>query len=256
LQSVLEQSYYNWECLIVDDGSPDNTKEIAEAWVSKDNRFKYHFKDNGGLCSARNYGIAKAKGTFILPLDADDKIVEEYTERAIQAFENDPSLKVVYCIAEKFGAIKEPWVLPEFSLHNLSRNNMIFCSALFRKTDWQLVGGYDENMKYGWEDWEFWIAMLKDGGGVHKLDYVGFFYRIKEGSMLLEIDSEKSKIMMEYLNVKHADFFVKHYGSFKAMEHSELYLKREFDTKLKSKKFAVDVFCKRLFGFSIFGKYK
>ncbi|MFV8358229.1 glycosyltransferase family 2 protein, partial [Flavobacterium sp. XS1P32] len=70
LKSVLEQTYENWECIIVNDGSPDDTKQIAQKWVEKDSRFKYIFKENGGLSSARNEGINYAKGTFILPLDA------------------------------------------------------------------------------------------------------------------------------------------------------------------------------------------
>ncbi|HAO28647.1 MAG TPA: glycosyltransferase family 2 protein, partial [Chryseobacterium indologenes] len=62
LQSVLDQTYGNWECIIVDDGSPDNTKEVTEKWIEKDNRFIYLHKENGGLSSARNAGIEAAKG--------------------------------------------------------------------------------------------------------------------------------------------------------------------------------------------------
>jgi glycosyltransferase involved in cell wall biosynthesis len=68
LQSVLAQTYTNWECIIVDDGSPDNTERVASKFVKLDNRIKYHKKQNGGLADARNYGINKAKGEFILPL--------------------------------------------------------------------------------------------------------------------------------------------------------------------------------------------
>ncbi len=74
LQSVLDQSYSNWECIIVNDGSPDNTEDIAKQWCNKDYRFTYLYKENGGLCSARNAGISISKGEFILPLDSDDII--------------------------------------------------------------------------------------------------------------------------------------------------------------------------------------
>ncbi|RMA57975.1 glycosyltransferase family 2 protein [Ulvibacter antarcticus] len=256
LQSVLDQTYSNWECLIVDDGSPDNTKEVASQWVAKDERFSYLHKVNGGLCSARNFGIEAANGEFILPLDADDKIGKEYLSKGIEVFLKDSSLKVVYCKAEKFGDASGVWELPQFSLHNLSRSNMIFCTALFRKEDWKKTGGYDENMGHGWEDWEFWISLLKNGGNVHQLDYQGFYYRIKAGSMLLEIDAEKSKELLEYISVKHADFFVKHYGSFKSLEHKKLYLKREFESNLKSEKFVTDAFLKKFFRFTLFGTQK
>lgn len=64
LQSVYDQTYQNWECIIVNDGSPDNTEEIVLQWTKKDARFNYLKKENGGLSSARNAGIDIAKGEF------------------------------------------------------------------------------------------------------------------------------------------------------------------------------------------------
>lgn len=89
LQSVLNQTYQDWECIIVNDGSPDNTEDVAKSWAEKDTRFIYLSKENGGLSSARNAGIEIAKGEWILPLDADDKIGERYLELAEKEFEND-----------------------------------------------------------------------------------------------------------------------------------------------------------------------
>ena len=83
LQSVLEQDYRHWECIIINDGSPDNTEEVALEWCSKDERFKYFKKENGGLSDARNYGIKHSVGKYILPLDSDDKISKDYTLEAI-----------------------------------------------------------------------------------------------------------------------------------------------------------------------------
>ncbi|MFV8368173.1 glycosyltransferase family 2 protein [Flavobacterium sp. LB2R40] len=256
LQSVLNQTYTNWECIIVNDGSPDNTEEIAKSWMDNDSRFVYLKKDNGGLSSARNLGIVHAIGEFILPLDADDKISVNYIASAIESFEQDVLLKVVYCKAEKFGDEIGMWELAPFSLFNLSRKNMIFCSAMYRKRDWERVGGYDVKMVYGWEDWEFWIATLKNGGNVKCLNEVGFFYRIKLNSMLKKINHEKNQYLFEYLSVKHADFFVTHFGSFIVMNQIIENMKTEKELQLKSKKFVIDVFCKRFFGFSIFGRYK
>jgi glycosyltransferase involved in cell wall biosynthesis len=256
LQSVLDQTYNNWECIIVNDGSPDNTEEIARVWMVKDLRFKYLFQENSGLCSARNMGISHAQGEFILPLDADDIIAKHYLNLAVQSFAKDNSLKVIYCRAEKFGIETGLWELPSFTLYNLSRNNLIFCSAFFKKKDWELVGGYDINMLYGWEDWEFWIAILKNGGNVKQLNEVGFYYRIKSNSMLRIINQENEKKMLSYLSVKHADFFVKQYGSFASMNHALMEEKNNNEVNLKSEKFVIDVFCKRFFGFTIFGKYR
>ncbi|MBP1224016.1 glycosyltransferase family 2 protein [Flavobacterium sp. 1355] len=256
LESVFNQTFKSWECIIVNDESPDNTIEAAQKWCKKDSRFKYTFQQNGGLSSARNLGISQALGEFILPLDADDKIAPNYVELAIETFEKDQSLKVVYCKAEKFGYETGVWDLPPFSLFNLSRNNLIFCSAFFKKKDWEQVGGYDTSMKHGWEDWEFWIAILKNGGKAKQLDEIGFYYRIKKISMLKSIEHQKGIEILKYLSVKHADFFVAQYGSFKEMEQQQINLQRENEIKLKSEKFVIDLFCKRFFGFTIFGKYK
>lgn len=69
ISSVIGQTFRNWECIIVDDGSPDNTEEIAKEWCNKDPRIKYCKKSNEGVSIARNYGIGLAVGKYILPLD-------------------------------------------------------------------------------------------------------------------------------------------------------------------------------------------
>jgi glycosyltransferase involved in cell wall biosynthesis len=256
LLSVLVQTYTDWECIIVNDGSPDQTEEVAKQWVEKDSRFVYLKKENGGLCSARNYGIEKAVGELILPLDADDKIADNYVGLAVQSFEEDSSLKVVYCKAEKFGSASGIWQLEPFSLLNLCSNNMIFCSAMFNKRDWELDGGYDEKMKYGWEDWEFWISILKNGGKVKCLDEVGFYYRVKTNSMIKSMDEDKKRYLLEYMSIKHVDFFVKQLGSFKQLDDTLENTKLEYLNSLKSEKFVIDLFCSTFFRFSIFGLYK
>ena len=256
LQSVLNQTYTHWECIIVNDGSVDNTEEVAKKWVERDSRFIYIKKENGGLSSARNYGISNAKGIYILPLDADDIISSDYALLAVKSFQDDTSLKVVYCKAEKFENEEGLWHLPPFSLKALAMQNMIFCTALFRKSDWDLVGGYDEKMNFGWEDWEFWIAVLKNGGNVKIIDEVGFYYRMKPNSMIQILDVEKKDKLLNYMSVKHADFFVSQLGSFTRLNAIAESEKNHWIHKLKDKKFVIDIFCSTFFGFSVFGLYK
>ena len=234
LQSVLNQTYQDWECIIVNDGSPDHTEEIAKNWVEKDARFRYLSKENGGLSSARNAGIEIAKGEWILPLDADDKIGERYLELAEKEFENDYT--VIYCEAELFGNEIGKWHLPEFSLENLAKKNCIFCSAFYKKEDWKKVNGYDINMIYGLEDYEFWISLLKNKNTVKKLPQTLFYYRVKENSMLTSLKSERINKMFNYISKKHTDFFLEYLGSF-----NELFLLQEntlkkYDKLLNSKK--------------------
>ncbi len=253
LQSVLDQTFPDWECIIVNDGSNDNTEQVSKNWVNKDSRFKYYHQENAGLSATRNKGIQNAIGEFILPLDADDKISSEYCKLAMIEFEKDKDLKVVYCQAEKFGEEIGEWILESFSINRLAIINLIFCSAIFRKKDWQKVGGYDIKMIYGLEDWEFWIAILKNGGEVKRLTDVGFYYRIKQVSMVTSLNDEKRKFSFEYLSVKHADFFVQQLGSFYSLNNSLKKANALSYKNVKSPKVVIDLFCKTFLGFTIFG---
>ena len=85
LDSILAQSYTNWECIIVDDGSMDNSKEVAMSYTIKDKRFKYIYKPNGGASSARNAGLNEASGDWIQFLDSDDIIEPEKFIKQISA---------------------------------------------------------------------------------------------------------------------------------------------------------------------------
>lgn len=256
LESVLEQTFENWECIVVNDGSPDSTEEVVTKWIALDTRFKYLYQNNLGVSAARNLGISHAKGKYILTLDADDKIDSHYIEKALGEFKNNVNLKIVYCQARKFGDTDEVWKLPKFSLYNLASNNMIFCSAVYKKNDWVLVGGYDENMKSGFEDWEFWIALLKSGGKVMQLDYFGFFYRIKKTSRTKKINQPIRDELFKYMSIKHADFFVEQFGSFFTLRNKIAVMENRYKANLRSEKYVIDLFLYRFFKFTLFGKFK
>jgi len=213
LQSVLDQTYQNWECIIVNDGSPDHTEEVAKKWLEKDPRFRYIDKENGGLSSARNAGIAIAEGEWILPLDADDRIGNLYLELASLEFNKDYS--IIYSEAEFFEGKKGRWNLCEFSVNEMAKQNCIFCSAFFRKSSWEKVRGYDINLIYGLEDWEFWISIIrKVSTNVYKIPEICFYYRVKNVSMIKNLNTDKRKFALDYISIKHVDFFVSEMGNF------------------------------------------
>ena len=254
LQSVYNQTFQDWECIIVNDGSPDHTEQVAQSWVLKNDRFSYLYSENKGVSNARNIGIEKAKGQFILPLDADDKISNEYTTLAINEFQVDKELTLVYCKAKKFGGINEDWILDDFSIQKLAIDNMIFCSAIYKKTDWEKVGGYDINMVTGLEDWEFWISLLKDNAKVVKLDVFGFFYRIKVNSRQKNLHILEKKDLFKYISVKHAGFFVDNLGSCMHLSYQIEQLQSNHDKNVNDKKKALKIFLKNFFGINFFKK--
>lgn len=213
LDSLINQSYKNWEGIIVNDGSPDNTEEVALTYLKKDKRLKYFRKANGGLSSARNYGIECALGDFILPLDSDDIIKPEYLEKAVDAFEKDPSLKLVYCLGYCFGVTTGLWDLVYIDYKSLLLRNSIFCSAMYRKRDWAHINGYDEQMLKGFEDWEFFIRLLNDDSKVYQIPVPLFYYRTKSVSMVTATRTKEARMDLEdYIFLKHKDKYIFHFG--------------------------------------------
>ncbi|MCB7481327.1 glycosyltransferase family A protein [Christiangramia sediminis] len=245
LESVLNQKYSNWECIIVNDGSSDKTEIIAAKWLKKDDRFQYLFQKNAGLSTARNNGIEKASGEYILPLDADDMVSSDYINSAVKSFMEDPELKLVYPEVEKFGEETGLLSVPDFSRITLARQNMIICSALFKKNEWKKVGGYDPNLIYGLEDWEFWIAILQNGGNVKKLQIRGIYYRIKKISMSKAITAEEILWTENYVLKKHPRFFISNYNAIV----QEL---QDLEYLLKSEKFLLNCLFKRILNFTFF----
>lgn len=206
IQSIQQSTYPNIEIILMNDGSTDDTEKVSKNLESEFENIHYHSQKNSGPSIARNHGIRIAKGTYILPLDSDDLISNNYIAEAVKAFEMDEEVKVVYCEAEKFGEKTGKWNLKPFSRELLARDNMIFVSAFFKKADWEKCGGFSEDMVWGREDWEFWIKMLENGGKVIKLPITGFYYRIRSNSRRKGMTKERKAKIINYINTHHKDF--------------------------------------------------
>jgi glycosyltransferase involved in cell wall biosynthesis len=181
LESVRNQTYNQWECIVVDDGSTDQSANIIKNYISIDSRFSYIYKNNEGVAIARNTGIKLSRGIYILPLDADDIIAPFYIEEAVRVLDERQEVQVVYCNAEKFGRKKGKWNLPDFDFKLLLSMNLIFCSAMYRREDFDKTRGYNPNMP-GMEDWDFWLSLLNEKSVVVKLQSTCFFYRTHKKS--------------------------------------------------------------------------
>lgn len=199
LDSVLAQTYPYWECIIVNDGSPDNTEEIALLYCNNDNRFFYFYKNNGGLADARNYGIKKSHGKYILPLDSDDKIAPIYIEKVINCYQNNPNLKLVYTNVMHFGIIEGQCDLPAYDYNRLLYMNHIVCTCMYKRNDYDKTVGYNTNMIYGLEDWDFLISLLGPEDLVERIEEPLFFYRKKEISMLNKLPNKYKEMRMQMI---------------------------------------------------------
>jgi glycosyltransferase involved in cell wall biosynthesis len=188
VDSVLAQSFADWECIIVNDASPDDTAKLASSISGQDARISnISAAKNLGLAGARNLGIQHATGRYILPLDADDKIAPGYLEEAMAAFEQDSSTKLLYAKAAFFGNETGEWALPPYHYGLLFGRNPIYCSAIFKKEDWSRCKGYDAGLKKGLEDWDFWLRILTPESKVVQLPGIRFFYRKHAQSMIHDL---------------------------------------------------------------------
>lgn len=207
VDSVLNQTFQDFEIIVVNDGSTDEATNSLLAEYRRP-RTKVVHTENQGLAMARNNGIREAVGEYILPLDADDRIVPTYLEKAAPLLDSQPDVGIVYCMAETFGAVKGPWFAADFSIRRMLLGNLIFCSALFRREDWQVVGGYNSGMVHGWEDWDFWLSLIERGRGVHRIPDVLFYYRVAEGSMAKSMDVTKKVDMHMQIVRRHKDLYI------------------------------------------------
>jgi glycosyltransferase involved in cell wall biosynthesis len=254
LDSVLLQTFRDWECIIVDNGSTDNTQEVAKSFTDQDERFRYVHTEQKGVSFARNLAVNMSSGKYILPLDADDKIGNTYVEKAYNLISANKNLKVVYCDAELFGASKGKWRLPAYSLKDLLIENSIFCSGMYSKLDFDRIGGYSEDMKEGFEDWDFWIKLLKEGGEVFKIPECLFYYRIRENSRNSVLDNEKQLRLRKQIYLHHKDIYDKMFPLHELIfdyhsEHKELAgLRASRDHKVGAMILSPLRFIKRLFG--------
>lgn len=228
IQSVLNQDFDSYECIIVDDGSTDHTKEIGKRYENEYENIRYIFQENKGLSAARNMGIKNSVGNFILPLDADDKISINYLKETYKKINSNPNISVVYGDSFTFGKSLRKWNLPNYSFNELLYKNMIHCCGLYRKKCWADVNGYDENLRQGLEDWEFWISILKKNKIAVKLKTCFFYYRQNEESMI-----RKDVINNHYGYKSRCYIFNKHYKLYVTSNVYDLYyenhnLKKKF----------------------------
>lgn len=181
VDSVLAQNYDDYEIIIVNDGSTDAYTNKLLAGYDKP-KTRVIVTTNNGVARARNIGISEARGQYILPVDPDDKIGNTYLEKAVKILDKHQEIGIVYSQVEFFGARKGKVAFKPYKLENILVGNVICCSAFFRKSDWEKVGGFNSNMIHGFEDWNFWLSLIEIGAQPCLIPEVLFYYRLKDQS--------------------------------------------------------------------------
>lgn len=194
LQSVFEQTYEKWECIIVNDGSIDDTEKIAHKWIAKDIRFTYLYKENGGVSSARNLGLEKAKGDYIQFLDSDDLLDKDKFELSLHQVKMNSNEQVNLVISNFRMFTKNPKksFKPFCNLNpqlfnfecllyqwnddfSIPIHAGLFHSSLFRSIR------FPENLT-AQEDWIVWVNLFKSGCKAIFIDQPLALYRINPSS--------------------------------------------------------------------------
>lgn len=208
LGSLLNQSYGQWECLIINDGSTDETERIALGFCERDSRFSYFFQENKGVASARNIGLSKVNGAFIQFLDADDKIHARKIEYQLGVLNSNPSINLIYGSSRYFfdGSFDRLYplhpngVIPcdltyqdGFQVEMILKGNICTnCSLMFRSK-------ISEKVKFRpviYEDWVFNLECALNGFKFHfdSSSYSYSYIRMTESSQMVKHTNQLSKI--------------------------------------------------------------
>jgi glycosyltransferase involved in cell wall biosynthesis len=196
LRSLVTQTFSDFEALIVDDGSTDRTASIVTEFIQQDSRFKFLQKSNGGLSSARNFGIQQAKGEYIALLDGDDTYLPNKLTTHVAVLDRNPSVGVVYSASQ---AIREngdsTWLtlsgkpLYKDALKSLLCKNFVGhgSNGIFRKEIIAEIGDFDESLKCV-EDLDFWLRVASTKWQFYRVPSVQCGYRVRAAGLSFNLD--------------------------------------------------------------------
>jgi glycosyltransferase involved in cell wall biosynthesis len=211
IDSVLAQTFQDFEILVVDDGSTDPQTKNKLSTLNKP-RVRVFLSQNKGLAGARNLAIANAQGLYILPLDADDRLAPTFLEKASAVLDERPQVGIVYSEVEWFGEKNGKWEVPPYRFPDILLDNVIVASAVFRRSDWELVGGYSTEFRSRWEDYDFWLSLIERGRVPYRISEVLFYYRQRAGSMTDSARRTDRAPLFELLFHRHREMYTDNIG--------------------------------------------
>jgi len=191
LRSVQGQTLQDWECVVIDDGAPDDVANAIAPFLA-DHRIRYLPTDNKGVSTARNRAIHATQAPLIALLDGDDLLRPTYLATMTGLLEADPTLRLATCNARLFGAVPHERSCIEQiqgktdGLHGtladvLDRSFNVYIGTTFRRADFDRIGGFDTSMAQS-EDFDLWVRLMMLGGRARYVDQILGDYRVRPGS--------------------------------------------------------------------------
>jgi glycosyltransferase involved in cell wall biosynthesis len=228
IQSVLSQTYAHFEIVIVDDGSSDPAT-ITKLDALKVPRCRVIRTRNRGLPAARNLAAKRATGDMLCALDADDRLAPEWFAKAVSVLQERAGIAFVSHWLETFGDECWTWTPTRCDLPALLARNTVNGAALVRRAAFEAVGGYDERMRHGCEDWDFWLRLVERGFEGVILPEVLFYYRRRSESMSRVMTADETyRQPLETLVARHERSYRSHLTEVMvAREAEKLALRRE-----------------------------
>jgi glycosyltransferase involved in cell wall biosynthesis len=205
LKSIKSQTFEDWECIIVNDGSTDNDRDLILDNIKNDFRFKYYEQNNGGVANAKNTAAALSCGEFIVPLDPDDLISRYFLEHGVKYMDEHPECSLFYGRGIYFEDYTAPWDIQWCGYKNLLERNSIFNTSIFRRKDFEQIGGYNENLK-AFEDWEMYIRLLYHNDEVYQSDMIYYIYRYRKNGRDWSTWKDENSQKTVFQNIEELNF--------------------------------------------------
>ena len=234
IESLIDQTYSNWELIIIDDGSVDDTSKIVNEWLGKDRRIQYFRQENSKQGKARNLGISKSQGFYLAFLDADDIWLPEKLEiqiREIKKKNVDLVFSNSYVFKDnKLNDILESMNIPGnvfYDRHSIGMflevNRIPILTVLAKKQKRVNVGGFSEKLDIqNVEDYHLWLKMLMSDCEFYSLNYILAKYRIHNNSATADDKLALDKIPNAFFDL------IQLYPTYKKQIQFELKLKFNF----------------------------
>jgi glycosyltransferase involved in cell wall biosynthesis len=244
LESIKEQSYLNWECIIVDDGSTDNTLQIINNFVKQDARFKLFLRPTKvpkGANSCRNLGFSKSTGFFVNWFDSDDTMHQDFIAKKLAAFVSDKDADLVLSKTVRVEKNKEKVFERRTNLTNNLLEDFITrkvswytFDGMFRKSFLKDGGLWDEYLKGG-QDRDFYIKILIRKPKVIIIDFYATYYLCHNESISEKLYRKTAGDQYFIYNFSHFESLIKQVGFLKKADLLSENLKNHYFIEIKKK---------------------